>query len=84
MLEILISSYPGCLLIVQKPEGKGHATQPFRPVTLCMDVHSTNAGCISGRRQAFIKKFIGYRLQNRTSPLLCLLQPLSPIPNWNY
>ena len=29
-----------------------------RPVNLCMLVHSTE-GCISGKRQAFIKKFIG-------------------------
>ena len=42
----------------KQPEGNGHATQLciVRQGTLSMHVHCTE-GCISGKRQAFIKKF---------------------------
>ena len=45
----------------KQPEGNGHATQLciVRQGILCMHVHCTE-GCISGKRQAFIKKFMGF------------------------
>ena len=58
MLETLLRSYPRCLLKVNNLKTMV-MLQNFvvRPVTLCMHVHSTE-GCISGKTQAFIKKFI--------------------------
>ena len=60
MLETLTSSYPGPLSFKSKNLKAMVTLANFvvRPVTLCMHVHSTE-GCFSGKRQAFIKKFIG-------------------------
>ena len=58
MLETLLRSYPRCLLKVNNLKTM---VMPHNfvvtPVTLCMHVHSTEE-CITGKRQAFIKKFI--------------------------
>ena len=59
MLETLISSYPGCILKLNNLNVMvTYHNFVVRPVTLSMHVHST-LGSISGKRQAFFKKFIG-------------------------
>ena len=57
MLETLLRSYPRCLLKVNNLKAMVMLHNfVVRQGTLCMHVHCTE-GCISGKRQAFIKKF---------------------------